>query len=189
MEDGVEDISAISNQSKIKAYLREKFFINPIIKEFKGYVLDIGCGVGSHLKAYNGPHLGIDANTNNINKCIECDINALEADANYFVNPNTFDTILLSHVLEHFIHPCLVLENANTSLKRGGRIIIVVPCLNGFISGYNDLIGHKQFITEDYVDHHLIKRLKLVKIKSYKFPLFSIPFLSKYQELRLIYSK
>ena len=182
-------LTAFCETRGIKSHLRDTFFIQPIVREFKGYVLDVGCGVGSYLKAYEGPSLGIDANINNVNRCLEQNINAIQADANLFIRENTFDTVLLSHVLEHLIKPSNIIENIYRSVKPGGRIIILVPCLVGFISGYNDLVGHRQFITEDYLDYYLIKNLKTTKLKSYEFPPIPIPKLSKYQELRLIYIK
>ena len=186
MQDGIEDIGSFGESGRIRYYLRRVFYINPIVKEFKGYVLDIGCGAGIFLESYPGPSLGIDAHENNVKICQEKKINAVKADANSFIQENTFDTVLLSHVLEHLARPSRVLENAYLSTKRSGRIIIVLPCLKGFISGFNDLVGHKQFINEEYVDYYLFKKFNCKKLKSYKFPFVE---LGKYQELRIIYSK
>ena len=186
MQDGIEDIGSFGESGRIKSYLRKIFYINPIVKEFKGYVLDIGCGVGVFLENYSGPSLGIDAHENNVKICQEKKIDAIKADANSFIQEDTFDTVLLSHVLEHLARPSRVLENAYLSTKRSGRIIIVLPCLKGFISGFNDLVGHKQFINEEYVDYYLFKKFNCKKLKSYKFPFVE---LGKYQELRIIYSK
>jgi SAM-dependent methyltransferase len=186
MQDGIEDIGSFGGGGRIRYYLRRVFYINPIVKEFKGHVLDIGCGVGVFLESYSGPSLGIDAHENNVKICQEKKINAIKADANSFIQENTFDTVLLSHVLEHLARPSHVLENAYLSTKRSGCIIIVLPCLKGFISGFNDLIGHKQFINEEYVDYYLLKKFNCEKLKSYKFPFVE---LGKYRELRIIYRK
>lgn len=186
LQDGLEDIGSYGDRGKIRSYLRKIFYINPVVKEFKGYVLDIGCGDGIFLQNYSGPSLGIDAHENNIKACQEKKIDVIKADANLFIQENTFDVVLLSHVLEHLAQPSRVLENAYMSTKRSGRIIIVLPCLRGFISGLNDLVGHKQFINEEYVDYYLLKKFNCKKIKSYKFPVVEF---CKYQELRLIYSK
>jgi SAM-dependent methyltransferase len=189
MQDGIEDIGSFRKAGKVKSYLREVFYINPIVREFRGYVLDVGCGDGSFLEKYSGPSLGIDAHENNTRICREKKINAIKADANSFVQENTFDTVLLSHVLEHLTQPSQVLENAYLSATIGGRLIIVSPCLTGFMVGFNDLIGHRQFINEEYVDHYLIRKLGCNKLKSFTFPLVELPFFGKYRELRLIYQK
>ena len=186
MQDGIEDIGSFGESGRIRSYLRKIFYINPVVKEFKGYVLDIGCGAGIFVKNYSGPSLGIDAHENNVKICQEKRIDAIKADANSFIQENTFDTVLLSHVLEHLARPSRVLENAYMSTKRSGRIIIVLPCLKGFISGFNDLVGHKQFINEEYVDYYLLKKFNCKKLKSYKFPFVEF---GKYQELRIIYIK
>ncbi len=189
MKDGIEDIDSFGKSSKIKYYLRQIFYINPIVRELKGYVLDIGCGVGIYTEKYSGHSLGIDANDNNIKICQEKKINAIKADANSYVLENLFDSILLSHVLEHLTEPSKVLENAYLCAKKGGLIIIVVPCLTAFISGFNDLIGHKQFINEEYLDYYLLKKFGCKKLKSYSFPFVDLPFFGKYKELRIIYKK
>ena len=188
-QDGVEDIGSFGERGRVRSYLRKNFYINPIVKEFRGYVCDIGCGVGDFLENYSDHSLGIDANENNVKICREKGLNVIKADANSFFQENTFDTILLNDVLEHLTQPSRILKNAYLSTKKSGRILIVVPCLKGFISGFNDLIGHKQFITEEYVDYYLLKKFKSKKLKSYKFPFCEIPILSRYQELRLIYEK
>ncbi len=71
MQDGIEDIGSFGESSKLKAYLRRVFYIDPIVREFRGYVLDIGSGVGSYLERYPGSSLGIDAHENNITICQE----------------------------------------------------------------------------------------------------------------------
>ena len=119
MQDGIEDIGSLRKAGKVKSYLREVFYINPIVREFRGYVLDVGCGDGSFLEKYSGRSLGIDAHENNIRICREKKINAIKADANSFVQENTFDTVLLSHVLEHLTQPSQVLENAYLSATIG----------------------------------------------------------------------
>ena len=189
MQDGIEDIDSFGNSSKTKSYLRKLFYVNPIVRQFRGYVLDIGCGIGAYLEEYPGRSLGIDAHENNVKRCQEKKINAIKADANSFVQENAFDTVLLSHLLEHLTEPSRVLENAYLSTTRGGLIIIVVPCLTGFMYGFNDLLGHKQFITEEYVDHYILRKFGCKKLKSYMFPCISLPFFDRYRELRIIYQK
>lgn len=190
MQDGIEDIGSFESSSKTKSYLRKVFYVNPIVRQFRGYVLDVGCGLGSYIGEYPGPHLGIDAHENNVKHCQQKKINAIKADASSFVQENTFDTVLLSHILEHLTEPSRALENAYLSAKGGGGlIIIVVPCLIGFMRGFNDLVGHKQFVSEEYVDHYLLGRFGCKKLRSYSFPCIELPFFGKYRESRIIYQK
>lgn len=186
--DGVMDVVSLQTKNKIKKKCRYIFFVKPIMKFFRGCVLDIGCGAGEHIENYKNQSLGIDGNKNNIQHCQKKGINAITADANSFNKPETFDTVLLSHVIEHLNSPYNAIENAYISTKIGGRIIIVVPTYKGFMTGFNDLIGHKNYITEQYLDYYLIDQLGCKKIYSRKFPICE--FISgEYQELRLVYIK
>jgi 2-polyprenyl-3-methyl-5-hydroxy-6-metoxy-1,4-benzoquinol methylase len=186
ISDGVMDITSLKHKNNIKKKLRHIFFIKPILKFFRGYVLDIGCGDGEYIENYKGRSLGIDANENNIYFCQKIGLNVITADANSFNKPETFDTVLLSHVLEHLSLPQKVLENSYISTKTGGCILIIVPTYKGFVSGLNDLVGHKNYISEQYLDHYLIDQLGCKKIYSKKFPICEF---GPYQELRLIYLK
>jgi len=179
------DFNHFTEQNRIKKWVRRIFFIGPVVRQFRGYVLDIGCGPGVYLDYYSGTSLGIDAHPNNVRICLEKGIQAIEGDANQFVRENTFDTILISHVLEHLENPDRIIENAYRSTKPGGRIIIIVPCYKGFVSGLNEEVGHKHFIDEEYVDEKM-RSLGTTKIHSSIFP----PFIGgKYQELRMIFEK
>jgi SAM-dependent methyltransferase len=184
-KDGLMDFDHFTDQNGIKKWLRNLFFIRPIVQQFKGYVLDIGCGPGIYLEQYSGPSLGIDAHPNNIRICQKKGIHIIEADANSFVQENSFDTVLVSHVLEHLDNPGRVFENAFRNAKPGGRIIIIVPCREGFEAGLNTDVGHKTFITEAYLDN-CIRKFNGKKIQSTQFPPF---FGGKYKELRIIFEK
>ena len=185
-QDGVINFDQVEESGRIKKWLRHLLFIRPIVLQFRGYVLDIGCGTGVYLEQYHGSHLGIDAHPNNIRICSAKKIVAIEADANQFMQKDTFDTVLISHVLEHLDNPYGVINNAYLSTKHGGRIIIVVPCYEGFVYGLNgDEHSHKHFIDLAYLDQKMTK-LGGKKIVSAIFP----PLIGgRYQELRVIYEK
>jgi SAM-dependent methyltransferase len=183
--DGLMDFDQFTERSRIKKWIRRIFFINPVVRGFKGYVLDIGCGPGVYLEHYSGPSLGIDAHPSNIKICVNKGIKAIEDDANRFLQENSFDTVLLSHILEHLDDPGMVIENAYRCTKPGGRIIVIVPCHEGYVSGLNNEVGHKHFITEKYIDDTIVK-FGCRKVKAYTFP----PIIGgKYQELRMIFEK
>ena len=184
--EGAIDIASLGNEGWLKRYLRQTFFIDPIVRELKGYVLDIGCGLAPYLARYTDISLGIDACEANVGVCRRKGIQTIWADVNAFVQEKAFDTVLLAHVLEHLSEPNRALENAYLSTKIGGRIIVIVPGLVSFLVGLNNLVGHKQFINEQYVDYYLLRK-GCRKLKSYTFPPFGFPYFSKYQELRLIY--
>jgi len=164
------------------------FFIIPMISEIRGHVLDVGCGAGIHLEGYSGRSLGIDASEENINICHRKKLNVIKRETCHLpVKSNGFDTVFLSHILEHLEEPERALNEAYRIIKNSGRIIVVAPCWQGFIA-YLDK-EHKHFITEDFLDQVLLDRLGCEKVKSYTFPSFTPPVLAKYRELRAIYQK
>jgi len=184
-QDGLINFDQVQERSRIRKWLRYMLFIRPIVHQLQGYVLDIGCGPGVYLEYYPGPSLGIDAHPNNIRICKAKGVRAIQEDANQFVKEETFDTILISHVLEHLDNPAGVIENAYLSLKYGGRIIIIVPCYEGFAVGLNGENAHKHFIDEDYINEKM-KSLGGKKMHSSIFP----PLLGGiYKELRMIFEK
>jgi SAM-dependent methyltransferase len=95
-------------------------------------LLDIGCGGGANLAAFSA--LGFTAIG------VEPDAAARREAAKYGrVLPGTaeslpeevlsrsYDTVLLSHVLEHCIDPAVALNNVKEVIAKGGRLIVEVP--------------------------------------------------------------
>lgn len=92
-----------------------------------------------------------------------------------------FNTIIMSHVLEHVSSPVTVLKQASKWLTKGGRIIVVVPHANslhrligikmGLLKKPTDLnegdmiIGHRRVYTKNLLEKHINQaNLKLTKI-------------------------
>lgn len=103
-------------------------------------VLQLGCSSGyetkllsrlfNHIEVIDGSKKFIDKikdqlKTNNVNF-----IYSLFEDFNY--QPDKYDYIFCSYVLEHVFDPVQVLEKVKTSLKPSGRIFVVVPNYSAF---------------------------------------------------------
>lgn len=98
-------------------------------------VLDVGCGAGDNARRLRdkNPNIYIVGLTINDAEaelakahCTDVRVLDLEHDAlNRLGEP--FDTILLSHILEHLREPVSVLEKLLLLVKPGGHIIIAVP--------------------------------------------------------------
>ena len=100
--------------------------------------LEIGCGAGSNLVELKRrwPHcitVGLELRpdaaalarlSSEIDQVQEVDV--LNASANLF-RKGEFDLIVLSHVLEHFAQPELVLARAKMWLREGGRMLVALP--------------------------------------------------------------
>lgn len=107
------------------------FVVYDRIKSFGfGRVLDIGCGDG-HLLRYILAH-GNTARAFGIEPSIACGerlgdmLYATDVDSGW-VDKGVYDTIILSHSLEHFLDPVAVLNKVAAALVPDGRVYISTP--------------------------------------------------------------
>ncbi len=102
-------------------------------------ILEIGSGAGHALKHIkSSKYFPLDVSTHNLKKIIEIDHNTeskaekkvFPASGDVFNLPfpsNTFDTIILSEVLEHLDNPPAALKEIFRVLKKDGRFLVSVP--------------------------------------------------------------
>ncbi|MBN8216613.1 MAG: class I SAM-dependent methyltransferase [Spirochaetes bacterium] len=99
----------------------------------QGKILDVGCEDGFFVRELRKAGLdahGVDSLEAAVNHCRKKD-----PGGTYFsgfaesikVPGETYDTAILSHVLEHVWSPPEVLKEAARVLKKGGRLLVVVP--------------------------------------------------------------
>ena len=135
-----------------------------------GFTLDIGCGLGRNLRHLEGNAVGVDHNPHSINCCKEQGFKAYTADeflkSNY-AKKETFDSILLAHVIEHMTEEdnLGLITSYLDYLKKGGRVVIITPQRAGFKSDYTHVwfAGIKE-------TKSLCERLGLVVETKYSFP-------------------
>lgn len=169
--------------------------INPyrwnIRKMSKGSVLDIGCGIGRNLRYLNRSDvLGVDHNHESVDYVNNLGFRALTVESFQKSSEQmteSFDSILISHVLEH-----LTVEEADELiafylpyLKPGGRVIAICPQERGYASDST----HKTYFSIDALEK-LLSRNGLIKIVATSFPLpriFGRLFI--YNENIVMYSK
>src|SRR5919199_1905686 len=87
-------------------------------------VLDYGCGLGQNI--YYMPNAaGYDISQFGVEFCRRKGINA----TNHLdeLADEGFDVVLSAHVLEHHPHPKTMLEEIYSKLKKGGKLILVLP--------------------------------------------------------------
>jgi SAM-dependent methyltransferase len=104
-----------------------------------GMTLDVGCGMGRNLVSLPQGSVGVDFNKHSVSKArtLGCDAYTADdffSDQKYVSKEPVFDSILLSHVLEH-----LTLEESDDVLnmylpylKDGGRVIVICPQEKGY---------------------------------------------------------
>jgi 2-polyprenyl-3-methyl-5-hydroxy-6-metoxy-1,4-benzoquinol methylase len=115
-----------------------------------GRTLDVGCGIGRCLTALPAGSVGIDHNPHSIDIVNSLGLIGFVADdfrrsASYILGG--YDTLLLSHVLEHLTQDegCSLIEKYAPLIKLGGLAILICPQEKGFSTDYS----HVTFLDRD----------------------------------------
>jgi len=155
----------ISNHSYIIAHNQIRFYQDFIQRYVKGSLLDCGCG--------DVPYYGIYRNNITDVYCIDWEnTGSQQFHIDQFVNLNekidlpvdTYDSILLSDVLEHITNPDLLLNELNRVLKQDGFIVIMVPFLYRIHEEPHDYYRYTEFALK----HLLLKNgFEVIEIQSY----------------------
>jgi 2-polyprenyl-3-methyl-5-hydroxy-6-metoxy-1,4-benzoquinol methylase len=107
-----------------------------------GNTLDIGCGIGRVLAWLNENSIGVDHNPSSIDICVSRNLKAYtsksfqEAIKSNAIEKNSFDNLLLAHVLEH-LEPneqIEIIESYIPFLRKNGGIFIITPQEFGYAS-------------------------------------------------------
>jgi 2-polyprenyl-3-methyl-5-hydroxy-6-metoxy-1,4-benzoquinol methylase len=133
-----------------------------------GRVLDVGCGVGRCLEFIDGDGVGIDHNPESVAECRRRGLEAHTPEEFAALDAGRFDTILLSHVLEHIgaEDGDALVARYLPSLRDGGRVILITPQEAGQRSDPT----HVRFV--DAPDsERLLAELGATRIRSRSFPL------------------
>lgn len=104
-----------------------------------GRTLDIGCGVGRNLTALEAGSVGVDHNLHAIALARKRGLSALTADewlAREAAERESFDALLLAHVIEHMTaaQAAALVRSYLPALRHGGRVVVVCPQRRGFRS-------------------------------------------------------
>lgn len=138
--------------------LIKSFYISRILRHVVGPTIDLGCGAGQLLERLPAGSLGIELNPFLVANLRERGLRVVPAvqSENGFslkdVSVSEFQTLVLSHVLEHFNNADQVLRDLLRDCAGLGisSVIIVVPGEVGFRSDPT----HKTFVDMDYLRTH-----------------------------------
>lgn len=113
-------------------------YLAEIIAKSEGRVLDIGCGFGDLLEDLSQkgciPY-GIEINPLAVRACREKGLNVSSGALDEACFPdNFFDTVTLSHVIEHLPRPKATLRQAYRILKPGGKLLIYCPNADSYLA-------------------------------------------------------
>ena len=118
-----------------------------------GRTLDVGCGVGRSLASLGPGSVGVDHNEASVRVARERGHQAYTVDELFsggHARPESFDGILLSHVVEHMSPAAArdLLRSYLPCLRPGGRVLFICPQERGYASDAT----HETFTTgEDLV--------------------------------------
>ena len=129
-------------------------------------ILNIGAGTSDDLKILNkyGDNYLIDINKNalNLNKylCIEKRV----ADAHKLpYQDDFFDIVVSFDVFEHMSNDNKVILEVHRVLKKGGRLVFIVPAFNFLFSSHDKALGHKRRYNKKMLKE-LLKKFKNLKL-------------------------
>jgi 2-polyprenyl-3-methyl-5-hydroxy-6-metoxy-1,4-benzoquinol methylase len=140
-----------------------------------GSTLEVGCGIGRNLRVLGPSAVGIDVDRESVNYVVEALRLRAFTPAEFFKSAygrSRFDTLLLSHVLEH-VDPSRLVELVSMYLplvRPGGRVIMITPQERGHESDST----HVCFFDFDSAVR-LARTLGLTIEKQYSYP-FPRPF-------------
>ena len=172
------------------------FYINNVLKDVAGRAIDLGCGAGQLLKKLAPGSLGLELNPFLIEELSSKGLRVLQYNINEDngrfsgIPSKQFKTLIISHVLEHFVDANIVMQKLFSSANELGitRIIIVVPGKLGYLSDKT----HRTFINLAYIRNHkleFISGYQLISGSHFPVPIESVGDLFIYQELKLIYDQ
>ena len=155
-----------------------------------GRTLDVGCGIGRNLQTLDPGSVGVDHNEHSVAVAREAGVSALtvaEWEQSPLRVPESFDGILLAHVIEHMTEAdgLALLRDYLPYLRPGGKVFFVCPQERGYASDAT----HVRFTTgEDLADLAREVGLRPATWFSFPFPRWAgKPFL--YNEFCLLATK
>jgi SAM-dependent methyltransferase len=162
------------------AKFHRKYCMSFVKKFIQGEVLEVGAGCGSFTRDYFNSDLNItltetdQKNYEDLKKFFYKKNNVTISNNKIFDIDKKFDTILYLHVLEHIEEDRKELESAYEKLKKGGRLIIMVPKHQKLYSNFDKAIGHFRRYELDFFEKNLInlERKLLISLDSVGYILY-----------------
>ena len=156
------DKNAVSIASRLPVFLVSKFYEQHIPTYAKGSLLDLGCGKVPLYQVYKDRVSDITCvdweNTFHKNEFLD-----FVADLNESIplKDESFDTIILSDVLEHIREPDKLWQEMNRVLKSGGVALINVPFYYWLHEKPFDYFRYTQFALQNFAEKNNFEILHL----------------------------
>ena len=140
-------------------------------RQHLGRTLDVGCGIGRNLQTLDPGSVGVDHNEHSVAVAREAGVTALTV-AEWVQSPlrvpESFDGILLAHVIEHMTRAegIALLRDYLPYLRPSGKVFFVCPQERGYASDAT----HVWFATGDDLAE-LAREVGLQPASWFSFPL------------------
>jgi SAM-dependent methyltransferase len=136
----------------------------------KGFVLEIGSGIGRNLRALKGRSLGIDHNESSVKYANSKGLESLTVDQFFSGEDKKYDefeTLLMAHVLEHIDEPTQnqIFKQYLNYLAPGSRVVLICPQEKGFDSDPT----HIRWV-DDQLLRQILESLGCIDVKVSSFP-------------------
>ncbi len=128
-----------TNRSPLRKWVR-RAYLRSAARQVKGRTLDFGCGVGELLEKLPAGSKGLEYNLATVAHCKQRGLQVEAYDG--FVDDwgmsavagDRFESMVISHVLEHLDSPARVLNKLLAASQRLGvrRVLVIVPGQAGF---------------------------------------------------------
>jgi 2-polyprenyl-3-methyl-5-hydroxy-6-metoxy-1,4-benzoquinol methylase len=135
-----------------------------------GSTLDVGCGIGRNLLHLDGNGVGIDHNSSSVAAARAAGVRAFtpsEFLASGLATRGSFDSLLVSHVLEHMTRAQAVelMQEHVAYVRAGGTVVLITPQERGFRSDSS----HVEFMDFDAL-REVAAAVQLSVRRTYSFP-------------------
>jgi 2-polyprenyl-3-methyl-5-hydroxy-6-metoxy-1,4-benzoquinol methylase len=154
-----------------------------------GFVLDVGCGLGRNLDNLGGHGVGVDHNEECVAEARRrgfVAFTASEFEKSEFAVSKRFDSLLLSHVLEHLTGDegrQIITEYLRYIRRPGGKVVLITPQEVGYRSDPT----HKTYLgLSDLARIANEAGLQVVHTASFPFPPWVGRYLFPYNENVLV---
>jgi SAM-dependent methyltransferase len=162
---GSRDKQELALTSRLGADIVAKHYDNHIKLHVQGKLIDLGCGKVPLYQAYKNHVSEITcadwATENSKNQFLDttCDLNLPLP-----FESNTFNTVILSDVLEHIYKPDMLWKEMSRILAPGGKIILNTPFFYKLHETPHDYYRHTRFALTKHAFENNLKITSLIEM-------------------------
>ncbi len=138
--------------------LVKSLYLSNVLADVRGRTIDLGCGAGQLLRRLPIGSLGVEINPHLVEQLRAEGLPVLDYNAaldDFALTPipvGQYETLVMSHVLEHFENAHEVVRRLLRGCARIGirRLVLILPCE----VGYRSDATHKTYVDADYLRAH-----------------------------------